>query len=81
MKQPQIFHANYIDMDTRTQTQDSNGAWVPARPLAYQHTGFRNLQNRLHLAWLVFTGKCDALQWDESGAANASDDQRSAERK
>lgn len=32
--------------------------WVPARPL-----GLYSMKNRLRLAWLVFTGKADALKW------------------
>ena len=35
--------------------------WVPARPL-----GLFSLRNRLRLAWGVFTGKYDALQWPEN---------------
>lgn len=34
------------------------GKWMPARPL-----GHYSLCNRLQLAWLVFTGKADALAW------------------
>ena len=68
MNQPQIIHANYIDTNTRT--QDKYGAWVPARPLPYYHSGLGNLLNRLRLAWLVFTGRCDALQWSDNDSAN-----------
>lgn len=32
--------------------------WYPARPL-----GYFSLWHRLKLAWLVFSGKCDALKW------------------
>lgn len=35
-----------------------NNKWVPARPL-----GLYSLRNRLKLAWMVFTGKADALTW------------------
>lgn len=34
------------------------GAYYPARPL-----GFYSLGNRLRCAWLVFTGRADALIW------------------
>ena len=34
------------------------GHWMPARPL-----GYYSLKSRLKLAWLVFTGKADALLW------------------
>lgn len=33
--------------------------WIPARPLPYG--GFRN---RFRAAWLVFTGRADALIWE-----------------
>lgn len=32
--------------------------WVPARP-----EGLWSFSNRCKLAWLVFTGRCDALRW------------------
>lgn len=37
-----------------------NGRWVPARAL-----GFASFRSRLHCAWLVFTGKADAVTWPE----------------
>lgn len=37
-----------------------NNEWVPARPL-----GFYSLSHRIKLAWMVFTGKADALTWPE----------------
>lgn len=37
-----------------------NGKWVPARG-----EGFRSWRYRWHCAWLVFTGKADALIWPE----------------
>ena len=39
-----------------------NGQWVPAR-----YKGFCSLGNRLHCAWLVFTGRADALVWPGQG--------------
>lgn len=35
-----------------------DGRYVPARPL-----GFDGWRERLRAAWLVFTGKADALLW------------------
>jgi hypothetical protein len=32
--------------------------WYPARP-----TGYRTIWSRLSVAWMVFTGKADALVW------------------
>ena len=36
-----------------------DGRWVPARPL-----GFCSIGNRVRCAWMVFTGKADAVTWD-----------------
>lgn len=38
----------------------SKGKWVPARTL-----GSTRLIDRFRLAWDVFTGKADALYWEE----------------
>lgn len=35
-----------------------NGLYIPARPL-----GFYSLRYRIKAAWIVFTGKADALVW------------------
>ncbi len=35
-----------------------NGKWLPARPL-----GYPSLRSRIKAAWLVFTGKADAVIW------------------
>jgi len=50
-----------------TSTPDKMGRYVPARPLNYQLDGF---VNRLKLAWKVFTGKCDVLDWQEDRYAS-----------
>lgn len=63
MNQPQIIKATKIDGSSLTQT--SNGRWVPARPLPYFFTGVRSLFNRIYCAWLVFTGRCDVLDWEQ----------------
>jgi len=39
-----------------------NGKWVPARSI--NHT-VRTLREKLRDAWMVFTGKADALVWPE----------------
>lgn len=41
-----------------TQAGLPDGRWVPARPLP-----FYSLTQRWKAAWLVFTGKADALTW------------------
>lgn len=45
---------NCVDSQT-----EINGVWQPARPLPY----YGGLLRRLKLAWLVCTGKADALTW------------------
>lgn len=45
---------------------NKDGQYVPGRPLPYYYAGLRNLRNRLKLAWGVFTGRYDALDWQES---------------
>jgi len=35
-----------------------DGRYVPARPM-----GFYSMRSRIRLAWMVFTGKADALIW------------------
>jgi|GEM_PF-5438269 len=41
-------------------TKQIGDKWVPARPL-----GFQSFGSRVKLAWMVFTGKADALIWPE----------------
>lgn len=38
----------------------TGGSWYPARPL-----GYPSLRHRFRCAWLVFTGKADAVIWPE----------------
>jgi len=35
-----------------------NGRWIPARPL-----GYYSIPSRVQLAWGVFCGKYDVVQW------------------
>jgi len=61
MKQaPHIWRLdNLIGWCNSTRSFDEKtGIWVPARPF-----GFFPLRHRLKAAWLVFTGKADALLW------------------
>lgn len=41
-----------------TSTKDHEGLWIPARPM-----GFTQIRYRLRAAWLVFTGRADAVTW------------------
>jgi len=59
--QPQLL--KYTDIDTTVMSQNSKGAWVPARPMPYLYSGWRSLKNRFKLAYGVFTGKYDAFDW------------------
>lgn len=57
-KAPSLYKLRHlIDMQQQTKVQ-MDGDWVPARPL-----GLDTLTNRLRLAWLVFTGRADAVIW------------------
>lgn len=41
-----------------------DGGWGPARPLPYESLNpLKRLAHRVRLAWLVFTGRADALTW------------------
>lgn len=46
---------NVNSFQIKTKTKDG---WVPVRPL-----GLASVTNRVRLAWGVFTGRYDALQW------------------
>ncbi len=50
---------NLRDSDPKQQSQSG---WWPARPMSYR-SGLQ-LFHRLRLAWMVFTGKADALKWE-----------------
>jgi hypothetical protein len=56
MKFPDIVHAEQL-ASNNVQTQ-IDGKWVPARAL-----GYMSLWHRFYCAWLVWTGKADALVW------------------
>ena len=56
---PTLYRAEQLkDWSTFTRTDESG--LFPARPMGWQ--GF-SLSRRFHLAWNVFTGKFDALDW------------------
>jgi hypothetical protein len=61
MKYPNLLSAEAmiaaIEDDTYTICYDGN-KWHHARPLGYQ-----SLWSRIYCAWLVFTGKADAVIW------------------
>lgn len=47
---------DYIQFGPATKTHEKQ--WVPARAL-----GFGSFRSRVKIAWLVFTGKADAVIW------------------
>lgn len=50
--------------------QRADGKWQPARPLEYD-----TLRTRIQLAWRVFRGKLDVVEWDwYSNEAGHSDE-------
>lgn len=60
-KAPSLIHADEISsVRSGSSLVFINGKWVHARPI-----GHFSLANRIQLAWMVFTGKADALVWPE----------------
>jgi hypothetical protein len=64
MTQPQLIKRYYISDRDAVHLPGTFG-YRYARLLSYQHSGWHNLGNRLHLAWLVFIGRCDVLDWED----------------
>lgn len=59
MKDPNIWFLNEVIKSSKENAAEvAPGVWVPARP-----EGFSSWSYRLKAAWLVFTGKADALIW------------------
>ncbi len=63
MKGSQICYASreWFDVMGSNETELPNGRWVPARPEGSRTSIF----SRLYPAWLVLTGRADALVWME----------------
>jgi len=61
MKQPNILRVrNLVEQANAMQQKVPPGvAWVPARP-----SGYPGFWNRIRAAWLVFTGRADAILWE-----------------
>lgn len=55
MKEPQLINAESFKSDVNIRM---NGKWVNSRPIAYT-----NIFTRFKLAFYVFMGKYDALEW------------------
>ena len=55
-----IYELIEIDALIKGVSRNINGRWVPARPM--QPSG---ISIRIRAAWMVFTGKADAVVWPE----------------
>ena len=57
-KAPIIYGACQLINSANENKANINGEWVIARPV-----GYFSLRHRIKCAWMVFTGKADALVW------------------
>lgn len=46
----------------RTAQTEINEKWVAARPINYKYV---SILNKIKDAWMVLTGKADAIMWEE----------------
>lgn len=60
-KVPNVYKLENLIKPTDTFTTHE-GKWVPARPMGWGG-GLYGLKLRFKLAWLVFSGKADAVVW------------------
>ena len=51
------------DCQAGIQREDGSTFWCLARPMGFKGVCLRQ---RIKLAWMVFTGKADALKWHEA---------------
>ncbi|MBN22697.1 MAG: hypothetical protein CL678_15540 [Bdellovibrionaceae bacterium] len=58
MKYPGLYTLTGLRTMNDCKTYCDGEGWVPARPL-----GYPSLRNRIRIAWMVFTGKADAIVW------------------
>lgn len=62
MRRPEIYTASMLrHWPADVQIYIHPNQWVPARP---ESRGGVGLRHRIKMAWLVFTGRCDVLEWD-----------------
>jgi len=72
MKQTPKVYAPVVFTEWETDQQHPiTGQWIPARP--YNPSGLRYLVKRLRIAWKVFTGEYDALDWSKSSYSEVCD--------
>lgn len=60
MTYPNHFHINHIMERAGMIAAEIDGVWEYARP-----AGYPSFWSRFKCAWLVFTGKADALTWEK----------------
>lgn len=58
MKNPSTYTLGALLSLSQSNAVNLCGLWVPARP-----EGNSSIPNRLRAAWLVFTGRADAVTW------------------
>lgn len=62
MNTPTIYTPESLAKTTKDmQAGLPDGRWVAARPIGWQGL---SLSTRLRCAWMVFTGRWDALRWE-----------------
>lgn len=64
LKMPNV--VRLLDLLDSRVSMEVGGRWIPARPLPYY-----SWRARWRAAWLVFTGRADALVWPETKDASA----------
>lgn len=63
MNTPNVYTPEQLRSEPLTNIQAGlpDGRWVAARPMGWQGLCLRK---RLRAAWMVFTGRWDALRWE-----------------
>src|SRR5579862_2180552 len=66
MRVPSVYTASEIATWTVSEEYEP-GKWRPARPCSFQAESIPSwwdfFKMRCRIAWMVFTGECDALRW------------------
>ena len=60
MNSPTLYHSESLQDIDNNMVLTKDGYWTPVRPLGLYGL---NLRWRIRLAWRVFIGRYDALQW------------------
>jgi len=60
MRAPDIYYADVLMKTNWPQVKTRDGLWTAARPEPFSQIG-----RRFFCAWLVLTGKADALLWND----------------